>query len=92
MKKDPAAAKKLLAEALDKFPKDGPLLFNMGVILQEEKKLKEAEDHFIRAAEAAKDSAHIQGWTGRFFLKVKEGDKRDILVSAALASALLTPP
>ena len=43
----------------------------MAVVLQDDKKIQEAEEHFVRAAALAKDSPHIQGWTGRFFLKVK---------------------
>jgi tetratricopeptide (TPR) repeat protein len=74
MKKDPEAARTLLTEALEQHPKDGQFLFNMGVVLQDEKKLKEAEELFVRAAGVAKDSAHIQAWTGRFFLKVREDE------------------
>lgn len=72
MSKDPTAARKLLAEALKQFPKDGEFLFNEGVLLQNEGKLKEAEEHFVQAAALAKESAHVQGWTGRFFIKVKD--------------------
>ena len=72
IKKDPIAAKELLAEANRKFPQEGEFLFNLGVVLQQEGKLKEAEEHFVKAAELAKDSAHVQGWTGRFFLKVRD--------------------
>jgi Tfp pilus assembly protein PilF len=84
MKKDPAAATRLVTEALEKYPKEGPFLFNMGVLLQGDKKLKEAEEHFVKAAALAKDSAHIQGWTGRFFLKVREdeGKALDYYLSA----------
>jgi Tfp pilus assembly protein PilF len=74
MRKDPEAAKRLLAEAVEKFPQEGLFLFNMGTLLQNEKKLKEAEEHFVKAAALAKDSAHVQGWTGRFFLKVREDE------------------
>ena len=45
---------------------DGGFLFNKAVLLQNENKLKEAEDHFVKAAALAKDSAHVQGWTARF--------------------------
>ncbi len=76
MRSDPAAARKLLEEAIQKFPQDGQFLFNRGVLLQDEKKLKEAEEQFVKAATLAKDSAHVQGWTGRFFLKVKEDESK----------------
>src|SRR5205085_6523709 len=72
MRRDAGAAKKLLEVAIKKHPKEGEFLFNMGTILQDENKLKEAEEHLVKAAGLAKDSAHIQGWTARFFLKVKE--------------------
>lgn len=78
MRKDPAAARKLLTEAIEKFPKEGPFLFNLGVLLQDENKLKEAEEHYVKAATLAKESPHIQGWTGRFFLKVKPDDSKAI--------------
>ena len=71
MNEDPGAARKLLAEALAKFPQESQFLFNTAVLLQNDQKLEEAEDHFVRAAALARDSPHIQGWTGRFFLKVK---------------------
>jgi Tfp pilus assembly protein PilF len=76
MRKDPASARKLLEEALQKFPKEGGFLFNKGVLFQDEGKLKEAEEHYVRAAALAKDSPHVQGWTGRFFLKVKQNEAR----------------
>ncbi len=72
MNENPAEARKLLAEGLAKFPQESQFVFNMAVLLQNEQKLKEAEDHFVRAASLAKDSPHIQGWTARFFLKVKD--------------------
>jgi tetratricopeptide (TPR) repeat protein len=71
MRTDAQAAKKLLTKAVAAFPQDGRFLFNQGVLLQNEDRLKEAEEHFVKAAALAKDSAHIQGWTGRFFLKVR---------------------
>ena len=76
MRTDPAAAKKLLVEAIKKFPQEGGFAFNMGVLLQDENKLQEAEESYVRAAALAKDTPHIQGWTGRFFLKVKNDEAK----------------
>jgi Tfp pilus assembly protein PilF len=74
--KEPKPAKKLLVEAIKKFPAEGFFLFNMGVLLQEEGNLKEAEDHFVKAASLASQAPHIQGWTARFFLKVKDNEAK----------------
>ena len=63
-------ARVLLDQKLGQFPDDGKLLFNLGVLLQREGDDEGAGKAFARAAEAAPQSAHIQGWTGRFFLKV----------------------
>jgi Tfp pilus assembly protein PilF len=79
MRKDPEAARKLLREALKRFPKDGEFLFNLGVLLQNDGKLKEAEETFVNAAALAKDSAHVQGWVGRFFLKAKPDEKKSLV-------------
>jgi Tfp pilus assembly protein PilF len=76
MTTDRAAAKKLLEEGLKKFPQEGTFAFNMGVVLQDENKLQEAEEQFVRAVALAKDSSYIQGWTGRFFLKVKNDESK----------------
>jgi hypothetical protein len=54
----------------------GLAVFNKGVELQRAGNLKEAEEHFIRAAELGPRSVHIQSWVGRFFFKVKRDDKR----------------
>ena len=84
MTNDRPAAKTLLAQAIKKFPEDGSFLFNMAVVLQDEKKIPEAEDHLVRAAALAKDTPHIQAWTGRFFLKIKadEPKAREYYLSA----------
>lgn len=70
--KDWNGAKRLTEEALREYPDDPDLIFNLGTVLQEEGKLQEAEDHYVRAATSGRVSAHLQGWTGRFFLKVRE--------------------
>jgi tetratricopeptide (TPR) repeat protein len=72
MRKDPKAAKEILQQAIKKHPKNGTFVFNLGVLLQDERNIKEAAEHFVKAADLDKESTHIQGWTGRFFLKVQE--------------------
>lgn len=72
MREHSQAAEKLLGEALAKFPDEGQFHFNLGVVLQNQDRIEEAEREFVKAALLAANSAHIQGWTGRFFLKVKE--------------------
>ena len=74
--KDPAKAKLLLSQAVKKFPHEGGFVFSLGVISQREGKLREAEEHFVRAAELSPNSAHIQAWVGRFFYKVKQDERR----------------
>lgn len=54
----------------------GLAVFNKGTELQRAGNLKEAEEHFIRAAELAPRSVHVQSWVGRFFFKVKRNDQR----------------
>jgi tetratricopeptide (TPR) repeat protein len=76
IEKDPAAAKSLLTEAARKFPREGVFVFGLGTLLQSEGKLREAEEHFARAARLAPDSVHIQSWVGRFFYKVRKDNRR----------------
>ncbi len=51
-------------------------VFNRAAELQRAGKLRQAEQLFIKAAEAAPDSVHIQAWTGRFFYKAKADQER----------------
>ena len=74
--KEPGKAKPLLSEAIKKFPQEGGFVFDLGTIFHREDKLREAEDHFVRAAGMSPDSVHIQAWVGRFFYKVKQDDRR----------------
>ena len=74
--KEPDKAKPLLSEAIKKFPQEGGFVFYLGTIRQREGKLREAEDHFVRAAEMSPNSVHIQAWVGRFLYKVKKDDRR----------------
>jgi len=74
--KDLDKAALLISEAITKFPQEGGFVFNLGAIRQREGKLREAEEHFVRAAKMSPNSAHIQAWVGRFFHKVKKDDRR----------------
>lgn len=76
IEKEPGKAKSLLSEAIKQFPQEGGFVFYLGTILQGEGKLREAEDHFVRAAGMSPDSVLIQAWVGRFFYKVKKDDRR----------------
>jgi tetratricopeptide (TPR) repeat protein len=76
LEKEPGKATSLLSEAIKQFPQEGGFVFYLGTILQREGKLREAEDHFVRAAGMSPDSVLIQAWVGRFFYKVKKDDRR----------------
>jgi Tfp pilus assembly protein PilF len=74
MDTDAAAAKKLIDEALAKHPEEGQLWFYKAVLADREKKIQEAEGYFVKAAELAKNSVEVQGYTAAFF----RVEKRDI--------------
>ncbi|MEP6707833.1 MAG: HEAT repeat domain-containing protein [Pyrinomonadaceae bacterium] len=74
--KEPVRAKAVVAGALAKFPLDGQLHFLLGVLVQREGKLREAEAQLVKAAELAPRSAYIQAWVGRFFFKVRKDNQR----------------
>ena len=74
-KTNPVEAKRILTEAVARFPEDGPLLFRFGAAYQSEDQQK-AEQAFVKAAELAPKSELIQTWVGRFFFKVKSDNRR----------------
>jgi len=78
LRKDPNKAKKLLQAAINKYPKEGELYFNLAIIYQDEAKIDQATKSFEKACKLSPKSDHIQGWTARFFLKVKH-DKKSAL-------------
>ncbi len=78
MRKEPDKARSLLEEALKKHPKHAMFLFNQAVLLQDANKLNEAEETFVKAAESGKNDAHIQGWVGRFFLRVRQNEEKSL--------------
>lgn len=72
---DPAAARTLLEAGLERHPDSGDLLFTLAAVLAE---LGDpgAPAMYERAARAAPESAFVQGWTGRYFLKVVDDPAR----------------
>ncbi|MGH9907273.1 MAG: HEAT repeat domain-containing protein [Pyrinomonadaceae bacterium] len=52
------------------------MLFKKAAELQNEGRVKEAEEEFVKAAELAPHSILIQSWVGRYFFKVRGDDQR----------------
>jgi len=73
---EPAKAKSILLEAREKFPASSGIRFDLGKVLQQEGKLAEAEESFVKAAELSPESSVIQAWVGRFFYKVRNDKVR----------------
>lgn len=67
---DPAAAKPLVATALEKYPNDGWLHFQAGRVAQKGGDEAGAAAEYRRAAKLAPDNATVQGWTARYLYKV----------------------
>jgi Flp pilus assembly protein TadD len=59
-------------EALKRYPDSAVLHYDHGALLHQANDLQGAEREFARAAELAPDSALIQGWMARFYLKSKQ--------------------
>ena len=72
MESDPAKARLILRRAAEANPYSGTILFNLAIVIQQEGDLGEAERLYREAARLALDDAHVQGWTGRFLLKVAD--------------------
>jgi tetratricopeptide (TPR) repeat protein len=66
----------LVTEALNRFPDSAVLHYDRGALLHQANDLEGTEKEFKRAAELAPDSAMIQGWMARFYLKSKEDQPR----------------
>ncbi|HVF66915.1 MAG TPA: tetratricopeptide repeat protein [Pyrinomonadaceae bacterium] len=79
----------LLAEAMQKFPRDASFPFDLAGLRLREHKLKEAEALYLRAAELAPDSSYVQAWVGRFFFKAAPDDRRAL--EHYLSAYLLDP-
>jgi tetratricopeptide (TPR) repeat protein len=72
MESDPAEAQRILQEAAKAHPDSGTILFNLATVTQQNGKIEEAERLYREAARLAPGDAHVQGWTGRFLLKVAD--------------------
>jgi Tfp pilus assembly protein PilF len=77
-KSDPAAARSIMTEALKAYPDSAPLHYTNAAMLHESGSLPEAAAEFEKAASLDPRSAFIQGWTGRFFLKVMNDPERSL--------------
>lgn len=88
LEKEPAKAKALLAEAVGKYPRSAALHFDLAGIHLREGRTKEAEPHYVKAAELSPGSSYVQAWVGRFFFKAVEDERRalDYYLSAYLLS------
>jgi tetratricopeptide (TPR) repeat protein len=73
---NPARARAMLTEALMRFPTDGRLQFDLGILFQKEDNLAKAEEAFLKAAELSPSSVYIQSWVGRFLFKVRVDNPR----------------
>jgi tetratricopeptide (TPR) repeat protein len=69
------AASQLLDQAIAKFPDDGQLLL-MRAQMEEQQKPGAAQADYVSAAHLSKDSASVQGATGRFFSKAQHDPAR----------------
>lgn len=56
--------------------KQGESSFKKGVELLSAGETKQAEEHFVRAAELSPHSVQVQSWVGRFFFKERRDDLR----------------
>lgn len=70
LEQDPSQARAILEKGIELHPADAVLHFQLGAALQREGKDEAAGKRFEEAASLGPEIAHIQGWTGRFFLKV----------------------
>ncbi len=76
VKSNPGAARSAATEALAKYPESADLHYTLATLLQDAGKLPEAASEFETAAKLDPHSAHIQGWTGRYFLKVTKDPEK----------------
>lgn len=84
-----ANAEALCDEALKKFPQDAMFHFEHARLLQKKGDLPRASDEFRSAAGLDPQSAFIQGWTARFFLKAMKDE--ELALRYYLAAYFLDP-
>ena len=75
---DPAAAARLLDEAIEKDPNEGELLLYRAAELMKTDRLDDAENAYLKAAQLSPRSSRIQGSLGWFYLKKKENENKAI--------------
>ena len=75
---DPENAKKLLTEALAKYPDEGYFHYVLGAQLEVEKRLDEAQSHYRKATELDKNSKRYHAAMARFLRVQRKDDKRAI--------------
>jgi tetratricopeptide (TPR) repeat protein len=73
-----AAARATTLDALEAYPENAQLHYTYAAFLHEDGSLPEAAAEFEKAASLAPHSAFIQGWTGRFFLKVMKDPEKSL--------------
>ena len=74
--KEAEKAKALLTEAIDKYPGEAAFYFDLAGIHLRAGRYGEAEPLYVKAAELAPDSSHVQTWVGRFFFKAMKDERR----------------
>src|SRR5690348_579253 len=72
----PDRALAIAHEALERYPNSAVLHYDLGALLHQNHDLQGTKREFTRAAELAPESAMIQGWMGRFYLKSKDDQPR----------------
>jgi len=70
-KAKPERALALVAEGLESYPNSAVLHYDRAALLHSAQDVQGSELEFARAAKLAPDSAVIQGWMARFYLKTK---------------------
>lgn len=75
---DQARAKKLADEAIRKYPNEGNLWFLLGLLAESEKKIDEAESHYVKAAGLNKNAEPIQARAAIFFRVQRRDNERAI--------------
>lgn len=79
MEAESPQAEQILTKALALFPEAAPLHYMKASMLHKSGDVAAATKEFIRAAGLDPESAFIQGWTGRFFLKTVNDPERALV-------------
>jgi Tfp pilus assembly protein PilF len=76
--KNAGAAKPIIEKALKRYPDDALLHFDLAQVFEQSNDLEGAQREFERAVQLAPQSAEIQGWVARFYLKEKPNPRRSL--------------